>query len=173
MNNVLSFQQFMECEHSDTHKAETLGITDITDQCYVIFFTNDCYITYTPTGTYSVQLGNIEDIIFISKTDAARFLYLQYYLPECTTLLDYDEKLKVLGFRGVSTGGNCTALEKTLKNKSYILITDDDANIPRVSDSEVCIGLYDQEGEYINFLTVKSTEIDNAVVLFTAVADNC
>ena len=176
----LTFQQFIDCEHKDPMKAVDIGIVDnITDAVDITFFYEDCYIQSIPVpaptvGRWSVQLGNTETV-FESKIEAAKYLYLNHYLPECTDLLLYREELQVPHFKATHTGGGCTALEMQLPNGYYIMITDDDASIPLVHETTCVMGLYNKNGDMISdqyWLTAQVTEIPNIVEMFKTLAEH-
>lgn len=61
------------------------------------------------------------------------------------------------GFAETQTGGGCTALERTLPDGSYLLITDDGGcETPRTVKTEVLVGLYEDDGEEAGYWYFKT-----------------
>ena len=152
---ILSLQEFIDSEQIDIKSANELrsgypsrNILWYGDTACCIFKLDK------PVNEYVVQIGNTEKT-FDDKYIAAKYLYKEWYLPECTDLFNYKKYLKIRGFEEHHTGGGCMALRQELPHDYEILITDSDADIPLETDTDIVIGLYDNEGDSVITVELK------------------
>ena len=140
--NILSFSEFVKTEHTDKSKAERMHINDPEK---VLFYADDVYI-WQRDNEFELMIANHNEIS--TKSNLLRKLY-QYWLEEHTTLYVEPNELHFKGYYNTHTGGGCTALQKDLAQGYNILITDGDCSIPSVTDTQVLLGLYDENGEQV------------------------
>ena len=68
------------------------------------------------------------------------------------------DKLIELGFKEITTGGNCEAMQKTTEDGIEILVCASEHSVNFIDCEEICIGLYDKDGEFEKEYVVNSLD---------------
>ena len=149
---VMTFADFLTSQKVDPQRALTEDLTNSLEiaKNYMFFANGNAHIyRYENSRSYGVTIGNVEKE-FEDITEAALFLYKEWYLSDIVGLYYSTNYLQLKDFTITNTGGNCTALRKDLSHDHYVLLTHkDEACAPVKGTNKVTFSFYDGLDESI------------------------